>query len=85
MTLKLLAVLGLGLAAFWGATLWKAARNEALAEQRFPPEGRIIEVAFNGAETPVHYVQAGAGPDLVLIHGASGSTRDFTFGLVAAL
>ncbi len=28
---------------------------------------------------------SGAGPDLVLIHGASGNTRDFTFDLVDRL
>jgi pimeloyl-ACP methyl ester carboxylesterase len=33
----------------------------------------------------VHYVQKGQGPDLVLIHGASGNTRDFTFSLVDQL
>jgi pimeloyl-ACP methyl ester carboxylesterase len=30
---------------------------------------------------PVHYVADGEGPDLVLIHGASGNTRDFTHAL----
>lgn len=30
----------------------------------------------------VHVLVRGAGPDLVLIHGASGNLRDFTFGLV---
>lgn len=27
----------------------------------------------------MHYVQPGSGPNLVLLRGASGSTRDFTF------
>ena len=33
----------------------------------------------------IHAVVAGSGPDLVLIHGASGSARDFTFGLLPEL
>jgi pimeloyl-ACP methyl ester carboxylesterase len=33
----------------------------------------------------VHVVVRGSGPDLVLIHGASGSTRDMTFELVKHL
>ncbi len=34
---------------------------------------------------PIHAEVFGEGPDLVLIHGASGNTRDFTFSLVEAL
>jgi pimeloyl-ACP methyl ester carboxylesterase len=33
----------------------------------------------------VHGVVTGNGPDLVLIHGLNGNTRDFTFGLVDQL
>jgi pimeloyl-ACP methyl ester carboxylesterase len=33
----------------------------------------------------VHAYVTGSGPDLVLIHGASGNLRDFTFSLTAAL
>lgn len=63
------------------ATLWKARGNEARAEAAFPPEGEILVV--DGVN--VHAVVRGEGPDLVLIHGSSGSTRDFTFGLMEAL
>lgn len=62
-------------------TLWRVNTRQAEAERAFPPEGQIIEVDGH----PVHYVQRGAGPDLVLIHGASGNTRDFTFSLVDQL
>ncbi|MGB1033446.1 MAG: alpha/beta fold hydrolase [Primorskyibacter sp.] len=79
--LKAALILIVGLAALWGITLWKAARNEARAEARFPPEGQILVVG----EHPVHYVQTGTGPDVVLIHGASGNTRDMTFALSGAL
>ncbi|MGR3435557.1 MAG: alpha/beta fold hydrolase, partial [Shimia sp.] len=51
-----------------------AAHREAEGRAAFPPEGRLIEV--EGVQ--VHAVQTGDGPDLVLIHGASGNTRDFT-------
>ncbi|APX11614.1 alpha/beta fold hydrolase [Tateyamaria omphalii] len=52
-----------------------AAKRERDAEAAFPPTGQIIDV--NGVG--VHVEQMGTGPDLVLIHGASGNTRDYTF------
>ena len=33
----------------------------------------------------IHYVQEGTGPDLVLLHGAGGNVREFTFDLVGRL
>ncbi len=53
----------------------------ARAMEATPPEGAFVEV--NGRR--VHAVVRGQGPDLVLIHGASGNARDFTFDLVARL
>lgn len=52
-----------------------ATKRERDAAAAFPPTGQIIDV--NGVG--VHVEQMGQGPDLVLIHGASGNTRDFTF------
>ncbi|MDJ0629064.1 MAG: alpha/beta hydrolase [Rhodobacter sp.] len=52
--------------------------REAAAEAAYPPQGQFIEVSGRR----VHAVVAGQGPDLVLIHGASGNARDFTFGFV---
>ncbi len=52
-----------------------ALKREREAARDYPPTGQLIDV--NGAT--VHAVQVGQGPDLVLLHGASGSTRDFTF------
>jgi pimeloyl-ACP methyl ester carboxylesterase len=43
--------------------------------------GQLVPVAHG----VVHAVVRGTGPDLVLIHGASGSLRDFTFDLVDRL
>jgi len=58
-----------------------ALRQETRAEAAFPPEGRILKVG----DTRVHAVVMGRGPDLVLIHGASGNTRDMTFSLAPRL
>lgn len=77
-TLLILAAL-IALAAL--VTLWKAARHERLAEARWPPEGQFLTIDGHR----VHYVMAGSGPDLVLIHGASGNTRDFTHAMVERL
>ncbi len=53
-----------------------ADRRETEAEMRFPPGGELIDV---GEGRQVHAFVTGEGPDLILIHGASGNTRDFTF------
>jgi pimeloyl-ACP methyl ester carboxylesterase len=78
---KLLLWLLLAALAFTGATLWKAARHERQAEATWPPEGRFLTIDGHR----VHVVTRGTGPDLVLIHGASGNTRDFTHGLIDRL
>lgn len=59
----------------------RASIREAAAEQAYPPTGQILEVEGHR----VHAHVQGNGPDLVLIHGASGNTRDFTFSLVERL
>lgn len=51
----------------------------ALAET--PPTGKFIEI--DG--TTVHYQIEGSGPDLILIHGAGGSLRDYTFSIADKL
>ncbi|TNC71985.1 alpha/beta fold hydrolase [Rubellimicrobium roseum] len=59
----------------------RAARRERAAGAAFPPEGEMLDV--DGRR--VHVVVRGCGPDLVLIHGASGNARDMTMGLVDRL
>jgi pimeloyl-ACP methyl ester carboxylesterase len=73
-------VLALAVAGAW-ATDWRAERRELRAEALWPPEGRFIEVEGRR----VHAVTRGQGPDVVLIHGASGNTRDMTFDLMDLL
>lgn len=59
----------------------RARAREQAAEAAYPPEGRFVEV--EGRQ--VHALTRGEGPDLVLIHGAGGSLRDFSFGLIDRL
>jgi pimeloyl-ACP methyl ester carboxylesterase len=78
MTLKRLAtsvlIAALGLA---GVTHWRASAREAAAEAAFPATGQFVTVEGKR----LHYEIRGEGPDLVMIHGASGSLRDLTFAL----
>ncbi|EAR50956.1 esterase, putative [Oceanicola granulosus HTCC2516] len=74
--LLLLAVVAAGL-----ATRYRASERESAAEAAYPPTGELVEID----DTTVHAVIMGEGPDLVLIHGSSGNTRDFTFRLAPML
>lgn len=59
----------------------RVSARTAAAEAACPPTGRMLRV--NGRA--VHADVSGTGPDVVLIHGASGNTRDFTFDLTRRL
>lgn len=59
----------------------RATAREMAAEAAFPPTGRFVTVEGRR----IHAHVEGTGPDLVLIHGASGNARDFTFAMVDAL
>lgn len=78
---KLATTAGVALALGSGVASFISARNDARAERDYPPLGRFVTI--NG--TRVHYVIEGAGPPLVLIHGAGGNLRDFTFSLSGKL
>jgi pimeloyl-ACP methyl ester carboxylesterase len=77
----ILTLVALALAAGWGTTLRRAAQREAAAEAAYPPQGQFVTV--DGVR--MHAVVTGAGPDLVLVHGASGSVRDFNAGFTQRL
>jgi pimeloyl-ACP methyl ester carboxylesterase len=85
MTLRGLATVSLILAALAAAggawTLRTAAARAAAEEAAHPPSGQFVEVGG----TRVHAWVTGSGPDVVLIHGAFGSLRDFTFDLAGRL
>ncbi len=81
MAVKLLFLLVFLIAVPSVAVIWRARRREARALAETPPEGRFIDI--DGVR--IHAVVMGAGPDLVLIHGASGNTRDMTYSLAPKL
>ncbi|WP_171239349.1 alpha/beta fold hydrolase [Ruegeria sp. HKCCA5491] len=81
LAVKTVITLGLFLSGLTLLTAWRASQNEARAEVSFPPEGQIVDV--DGI--PIHAVVMGQGPDVVLIHGSSGNTRDMTFALAPIL
>ncbi|WP_164982723.1 alpha/beta fold hydrolase [Leisingera sp. NJS204] len=82
---KVLIYAGLALAAAAALTNWQAGRREAAAVASYPPLGQTLVAGSHR----VHVVEMGrpkgSAPDLVLIHGSSGSTRDMTFRLAPAL
>ncbi len=67
--------------AFFAFVQWRAASHEAAAMDAYPPSGSFAEV--DG--TRIHLTVSGQGPDIIVIHGASGSLRDATFRLVGQL
>lgn len=64
-----------------GVIQWRANAREAQAEADHPPVGDFVEV--DGIR--VHYKIEGSGPDLILLHGASGNLNDFTLAFTDRL
>jgi pimeloyl-ACP methyl ester carboxylesterase len=64
-----------------GATGWRLAARVRAASARNPPDGTFVEAGG----IRLHVSVSGDGPVLVLLHGLSGSLRDFTFGLAPHL
>lgn len=54
-----------------------ASQRTLTAEKNYPPVGQFVDV--DGGK--VHYLRAGSGPELVLLHGAGGNLREWTFSL----
>ena len=53
----------------------------AQATTQYPALGQFVDVT--GGQ--VHYVQSGSGPHLILLHGAGGNLREWTFDLMHRL
>ncbi len=56
-----------------GYSTWLSARSEQL----FPPLGNYVDA--NGVK--LHYLDMGTGQPVVMLHGASGSLRDFVLSI----
>ncbi len=56
-------------------------KRETIARTDYPPIGQFVDI--DG--TRVHAWVNGSGPDLVLLHGAGGNLRDFTFSFAGKL
>jgi pimeloyl-ACP methyl ester carboxylesterase len=67
-----LAIIAAALVALALITDAVAVLRQRAVEAAFPPLGQIMEV--DGVK--VHALTRGSGPDLILIHGASGNLRD---------
>ena len=77
----MLAIFALLVVGFVMLVQWRAYQREVAANAAYPVIGQLLNV--DGVT--VHAQIQGSGPDLVLIHGASGNMRDFTFGMVEEL
>lgn len=81
LAIKIFLACLLSLALLWAYVQHRARQHESRAEAEFPPQGQFLEVDGHR----VHAVTMGDGPDLVLIHGASGNIRDMTHRLAPRL
>ena len=81
MALKALTLTALAIGIGGLATAYLANRQAQAAEAAYPPLGSFVEV--EGGR--VHYVQQGSGPHVILLHGAGGNLREFTFDLMGRL
>jgi len=83
--LTLLAAAAAALAGCAALVDTRADRREAGWEAAFPPTGQFVQVEGRR----VHLLVSGSGrrgqPDIVLIHGANGNLRDFSFDLIDRL
>lgn len=83
MALKLITALSLAVVAGCAVlTDRQATQRVAAAERDYPPEGQMIDVDGRQVHAVVRGRAAGEGPDLVLLHGAGGNAREFTFAFV---
>lgn len=69
-------------AAALGAAAYYTHRSTQEVERRNPPGGSFVETE---AGTRLHYVDVGAGPPVVLLHGATNQLQEMTSSLVPVL
>jgi pimeloyl-ACP methyl ester carboxylesterase len=69
-----LAAVVVGLVSFAAWTAWRV-------EKALPPRGKFLEVS--GAR--IHYLDHGAGPAIVMVHGLGGQSGNFAYGIVERL
>ena len=81
LAVKLLLACLISVALLWAYAQHRARQHEARAEAAFPPQGQFVQVGGHR----VHALTMGEGPDVVLIHGASGNIRDMTHSLAPRL
>ncbi len=81
MLAKAILIAGAAFAVLAVAANVLAHRREAASQSGWPPVGQFVDV--DGVQ--VHAWVKGDGPDLVMIHGAGGNLREFTFALVDQL
>ncbi|MCH2093807.1 MAG: alpha/beta hydrolase [Rhodobacteraceae bacterium] len=81
MLAKIALIIGITLALVAVVAVTSANKREAAARAAWPPVGQILEV--DGVK--VHAWVKGQGPDLVMLHGAGGNLREFTFALTDLL
>ncbi len=75
-----IAAAGLSVALLVAGAVWTQVLSSR-AEMAFPPEGRFVEA--EGLR--LHVVDRGAGPPVVLLHGAYGALQDWTATVVGEL
>jgi len=51
------------------------------SEKLVPPDGQLVDVDGQ----PIHLVDRGEGPAIVMVHGLGGQMRNFNYGVVDAL
>lgn len=79
------ALTAAGLAGAAGLVSARAGHREAAWMAAHPPKGELVDIEGK----PLHLLRAGRpmdeAPAVVLIHGANGNLRDFTFDLIGRL
>ncbi len=79
--LKIIGYTALTLGIGAAVTGYTTSQRTMAAQKAYPPIGEFVDVAGG----KVHYLRAGSGPELILLHGAGGNIHDWTFHLFERL